>query len=147
MRIIYIYIIVSANKVWCQSLVHPVLLMDESYFHKNNDRRVLSILNNRRVLSILNHIIYIWTVPRCAICTEEIWHTRIFEKYYQFTRSSMHICVGKITIIVSDNVLSPGRRQAIIWTNAWILLIRTLGTNFSEILIKKLIHFHWRKCI
>ena len=30
--------------------------------------------------------------------------------------------------------LSPGRRQAIIWTNAGILLIRTLGTNFSEIL-------------
>ena len=25
-------------------------------------------------------------------------------------------------------------RQAIIWTNAGILLIRTLGTNFSEIL-------------
>ena len=28
----------------------------------------------------------------------------------------------------------PGRRQAIIWTNAGILLIGTLGTNFSEIL-------------
>ena len=45
-----------------------------------------------------------------------------------------HICVSKLTIISSDNGLSPGRRQAIIWTNAWILLIRTLGTNFSEIL-------------
>ena len=47
-----------------------------------------------------------------------------------------HICVGKLTIIASDNGLSPGRRQAIIWTNAGILLIRPLGTNFSEILIK-----------
>ena len=46
----------------------------------------------------------------------------------------MHICIGKQTIIGSDNGLSPGRRQAIIWTNAGILLIRTLGTNFSEIL-------------
>ena len=45
-----------------------------------------------------------------------------------------HICVGKLTIIGSDNGLSPGRRQAIIWTNAEILLIRTLETNFSEIL-------------
>ena len=45
-----------------------------------------------------------------------------------------HICVGNQTIIGSDNGLSPGRRQAIIWTNAGILLIRTLGTNFSEIL-------------
>ena len=31
-----------------------------------------------------------------------------------------HICVGKLTIIGSDNGLSPGRRQAIIWTNAGI---------------------------
>ena len=45
-----------------------------------------------------------------------------------------HICVSKLTIIASDNGLLPGRRQAIIWTNAGILLIRTLGTNFSEIL-------------
>ena len=46
-----------------------------------------------------------------------------------------HICVSKQSIIGSDNGLSPGRRQAIIWTNAWILLSGTLGTNFSEILI------------
>ena len=45
-----------------------------------------------------------------------------------------HICVSKLTIIGSDNGLSPRRRQAIIWSNAGILLIRTLGTNFSEIL-------------
>ena len=46
-----------------------------------------------------------------------------------------HICVGNLTIIGSDNGLSPGWRQAIIWTNAGILLIGPLGTNFSEILI------------
>ena len=46
-----------------------------------------------------------------------------------------HICVGKLTLIGSDNGLSPGRRQAIILTKAGILLIRPLGTNFSEILI------------
>ena len=45
-----------------------------------------------------------------------------------------HICVSKLTIIGSDNGLSPSRRQAIIWTIAGILLIRNLGTNFSEIL-------------
>ena len=47
-----------------------------------------------------------------------------------------HIRVGKPTIIGSDNGLSLERRQAIIWTNAGILLIGPLGTNFSEILIK-----------
>ena len=47
-----------------------------------------------------------------------------------------HICVNKLTIIGSDNGLSPSRRQAIIWTNAGMLLIRPSGTNFSEILIE-----------
>ena len=46
-----------------------------------------------------------------------------------------HICVIKI-IIGSDNGLSPGRHQAIIWTNVGILVIRPLGIDFSEILIK-----------
>ena len=47
-----------------------------------------------------------------------------------------HICVSKLTIIGSDNGLLPGLCQAIIWTNDGILLIRPLGTNFSEILSK-----------
>ena len=48
----------------------------------------------------------------------------------------MHICVSELTIIVSDNGLSPGRHQAIIWTSAGILLIWPLGTKFSEILFE-----------
>ena len=44
-----------------------------------------------------------------------------------------HICVSKFTIIGSDNGLSPGRRQAIIWTNVGILLNGPLEANFSEI--------------
>ena len=48
----------------------------------------------------------------------------------------MHICVSKLTIIGSDNGLSPDRRQAIIWTNAGILLIGPLGTYVSETLIE-----------
>ena len=47
-----------------------------------------------------------------------------------------HICVSILTIIGSDIGLSPGRRQAIIWTNAGILLIWPLGINFIEILIE-----------
>ena len=42
---------------------------------------------------------------------------------------------GNLTIIGPDNGLSPGRCQAIIWTNAGILLIGPLGTDFSEISI------------
>ena len=47
-----------------------------------------------------------------------------------------HKCVSNLTIIGSDNGLSPGHHQAIIWTNAGILLIGPLGINFSEILIE-----------
>ena len=47
-----------------------------------------------------------------------------------------HICISKMILINSDNGLSPGRRQAIIWTNAGILLIGPLGINFSEISTK-----------
>ena len=42
-----------------------------------------------------------------------------------------HICVGNLTISGSDNGLLSGRRQAIIWTNAGILLTDHLETNFS----------------
>ena len=56
----------------------------------------------------------------------------------------MHICVSNLTIIGPDNGLSPGRRQAIIWTNAGILLIGPLGTDFSEISIE-IITFSFKK--
>ena len=55
-----------------------------------------------------------------------------------------HICVSKLIIISSDNGLSPGRRQAIIWTNDGILLIGPLGQNFSEILIE-ILTFSFKK--
>ena len=47
-----------------------------------------------------------------------------------------HIRVGNLTIIGSDNGFSPGWRQAINWTNAGILSVGRLGTNFSGILIQ-----------
>ena len=56
-----------------------------------------------------------------------------------FWGRATHICVSKLTIIGSDNGLSPGRRQAIIWSNARILLIGLLVTHFSGILIEILI--------
>ena len=57
-----------------------------------------------------------------------------------------HICISKLTIIGSDNGLSPDWHQAIIWTNVAMLLIAPLGTNFSGILIE--IHtFSLKKCI
>ena len=57
-----------------------------------------------------------------------------------------YICISKLITIGSDNGLSPSRRQAIIWTNAGMLLIGPLGTNFGVFLIGIQI-LHWRKCI
>ena len=49
----------------------------------------------------------------------------------------MHIYTSvNYTVIGSDNGLSAGRRQAIIWNNAGILLIGSLGTDFSRVFIK-----------
>ena len=49
----------------------------------------------------------------------------------------MIIFISKLNSIGSDNGLSPGQRQVIIWTNARILSICTLRTNFSGILMHK----------
>ena len=65
----------------------------------------------------------------------KLWETPFYMLLTHWGRV-MHIYVSKLTSIGSDNGLSPGWRQAIIWTNAAIFLIGTLGTNFSEILIK-----------
>ena len=78
-----------------------------------------------------------------AICTKIHVHVQVLDFNGSLTAVELthlgrvtHICVSKLTIIGSDNGLSPGWRQAIIWTNAGILLTRTLETNFSEILSK-----------
>ena len=47
-----------------------------------------------------------------------------------------HVCISRLTIIRSDNCLSPSPLQALIWTSAGIWFIGPPGTNFSEITIK-----------
>ena len=49
-----------------------------------------------------------------------------------------HKCVSKLTIIGSDNGLSPDGRQAIIWTNAGLLLIGPLGIEILTFSFKKM---------
>ena len=70
------------------------------------------------------HCVYIEYAPKAML----------FNSLTHWGRAT-HKCSSKLTIIGPDNGLSPGRRQAIIWTIAGILLIGPLGTNFNEILI------------
>ena len=76
-----------------------------------------------------------------------------------------HKCVSKWTIIGSDNGLSPARCQAIIWTNAAILLINSweqtsenvtrnfyilfIENAFQNVVRKNIVasHFHHRAII
>ena len=58
----------------------------------------------------------------------------------QVTHVSMYTC--NLTIIGSDNGLSPDRRQASTWTNAEISLIVPVETNCSDFFYSKSVHFH-----
>ena len=78
------------------------------------------------------------------ICLECRHHRGIDEDQLTHWGRVTNICVGNLTIIGSDDGLSPGRRQAIIRTNAGILLIGPLGTNFSDILAE-IITFSFKK--
>ena len=85
------------------------------------------------------YVVYVDIMTKCIKCewrqcvvgasVRLTWTARFKLTYWGRV---MHICVSKLTIIASDNGLLPGWHQAIIWTKAEILLIRTLGTNFSE---------------
>ena len=86
---------------------------------------------------ISHHLDQCW--PRCLVPWASLGHSELTH-----WGRVMHICVSKLSILGSDNGLSPGRRQAIIWTNAGKLLIGPLGTNFSEILIK-ILTFSFKK--
>ena len=80
----------------------------------------------------------IWSVSPCSLAIIDGGSTQSFSTSFYLTHWGRvtHICVGSRTSTGSDNGLSPGRRQAIIWTNGGILLIGPLGTNFIEILIE-----------
>ena len=69
----------------------------------------------------------------CVHFGEDIIHT-VSKGPSQLTHwgQMTHICIGKLIIIGSENGLSPGRPQAIIWTNAGILLIGLIEENTFE---------------
>ena len=84
---------------------------------------------------------YFWPgveAPGHQLATVFKYTVRCFQSFTGLTHWGRvtHMCVSKQTILGSDNDLSADRRQTIIWTNAGILLIDPLGTNFSEILIE-----------
>ena len=89
--------------------------------------RYINIGSDNGMMLPRNNLLHYWILT--------VFH---YNKCHQLTHwgRGTHICVSNLTIIDLDNGLLSGQRQAIIWTNAGILFIGPLGTNFSEILIK-----------
>ena len=105
---------------------------------------LLQLLDSRHIY--ITSIWYQYSPDAIVLCASLSFRLRYFDYFHLCGDNRMsglthwgrvtHICVCKLRTIGSDNGLSPGRRQAIIWTHAGILLIGPLGTNFSEILIE-----------
>ena len=86
-------------------------------------------------------------------CHRYFWTHRYHGDIFSLTHWGrvMHIWVSKLTLLSSHKGLLPRRRQAIICTNAGILLIWNLGTKFNEISseiytfsFKKMLSGKWR---
>ena len=96
--------------------------------------------NNKQIHDIfwINHYVWVGKVWLLAILIKYLYFQPHLPGHNQLTHwvQVTHICVSELTIIDSDNGFLAGRRQAIIWNNAGLLLIEPLGTNFSEISIR-----------
>ena len=106
-------------------------------------KTILLITLNKQSPFILNITYSIWEVDPLY----HILNSRMRERQYKWKTPSKwrtlthwdrgtYTCVGNLTLIGSDNGLSPVRRQAVIWSNAWILSIGSSGTNSSETLFE-----------
>ena len=101
------------------------------------------VKEKKKTLSIFCHFSPLWCTCGWSLFS---WKTRTYlsetfnampaDKLVAQGARVLATMVLTKAIIGSDNGLSPNRRQAIIWTNAGIVLIRPLGTNFSPILIE-----------
>ena len=82
------------------------------------------------------HLIYIYIYLMYAIIKSVHTKVNVEQKIWLTHLGQVMHTYMPIDHCVSDNGVLPGQRQAIIRTNARILLIGPLGTNFSEILSK-----------
>ena len=113
---------------------HPFINLSKCHCYVRRLKWIFDMLQ----LLTFTQIMHSYIVARCLCDTFVITQNAVdipWELFYWTLWGLVtHICISNLTIIGSDNSLSSGQRQAIIYTNAGILLIRTLGKKFSEIL-------------
>ena len=112
-----------AKPIWLECLInfnHLVFLTITEWNNVLDDAHTVEI--SQSFFEVRN-----WPFDACFFCVN-CRHTcmndkNILNEWFPLTHYGRvtHICVCKPTITGSDNDLSPGRRQAIIWTNAGIL--------------------------
>ena len=80
----------------------------------------------------------VWTITHCLGLGHETMVCAVCLSIFLSNHWGrvMHICASKLTIIGSDDGLSPDRHLAIISISAGILSIGPLGINISEISIE-----------
>ena len=98
-------------------------------------------------MNIATAYFYLWIVCELILKYQPIWRRRYHCKMWNLSwivpfswccaintlrPSDAYIFVGNLATIGSDNGLSPGRHQAITWTNAGILLIGPSWTNLRN---------------
>ena len=88
------------------------------------------------IVEILENFHHIMMILDCILTIPYVrWNTQT--QQFNLSKAEWRINASvNYTVIGSDNGASPGRRRAIIWTNAGLLLIGPLRTNFSEILFE-----------
>ena len=129
----------NSREIFCFILTWILTqLMLQKFYTWHDSRAVLACVKFYCNLMASNEITarhQIWIASKKLL--EEQANVPLFSEFLLTHWGQVtHICVGNLVIIGSDNALSPGRRQAITWTNIGILLIGPPGTNFSEIVIK-----------
>ena len=137
---------------WFKRLVGCFIIEMKSYQYRHcHTKAVVSSISHIASLATARgiHLWNCWNVV-CMECIifyysgNKITTTKMGKSVLTHWGRVTHICVSKLTIIGSEKGLSPGRRQAIIWSNTGIMLIQTLGTNFSEI-SSEILEFSFRK--
>ena len=127
-----------------QVSVHMITWKSDSHFNVNNSWDIVAVSQTTKFMGPtwgpsgscrpqMDPMMAPWTLlSEVTLLMTMTWTQLRLTHWGRVT----HICVSNLTIIASDDGLSPVRHQAIIWTNAVTLLIGSLGTNFSEIVIE-----------
>ena len=140
LMVCYHYSVTDLKPIFCvHSSIKPVNVISNAFINDENQLfKTVEPSKSRlthNLSSVAAHILVLGWSHSVRICLNSMLMLMLLMVLTHWGRV-MHKCVSELTIVGSDNGLSPGRCQAINWTIVRILSIGKLGTNFSEILFE-----------